>query len=241
MPNGGIIKVKTDNIIVDEAYVTKNINAKYGKYIRISIIDTGIGIPKENIDKVFEPFFSTKAKGKGTGLGLSMVYGVIKNHGGFIELQSKEGKGTKFDIFLPATTLKPEESQVVELEARGGKETILLVDDEEIIRNLAKDILEFKGYRIVLARDGFEAINIYKQANKNIDLVILDMIMPKLGGKETFRKLKEINPSIKCILSSGYTKETIAREILEEGVLGFVQKPYRVSELSSIVRTAIDS
>ena len=241
MPNGGVIKIKTENIIIDESFITKHLSAKYGKYIKISITDTGIGIPEENINKIFEPFFSTKAKDKGTGLGLSMVYGVVKNHNGFIDVRSKVNKGTQFDIYLPATTLQPEESQVIEIEARGGKETILLVDDEEIIRNLAKDILESKGYKIILAKDGLEAIEIFKTGKDKIDLVILDMIMPKLGGKETFRKLKEVHPPIKCILSSGYTKETIAREILKEGALGFVQKPFRINELASIVRTALDS
>jgi len=241
MPNGGIIKIKTENIIVDDSYIAKHIGAKYGKHIKISIIDNGVGIPEENFHKIFEPFFSTKGKDKGTGLGLSMVYGVVKNHNGFIDVQSKVNKGAQFDIYLPATTLQPEESQAIEIEARGGRENILLVDDEEIIRNLAKDILESKGYKIILAKDGLEAIEIFKKEKNKIDLVILDMIMPKLGGKETFRKLKEINPSLKCILSSGYTKETIARELLKEGARGFVQKPYRVNDLASIVRSALDS
>ena len=217
---------------------------KEGDYVRITLSDTGIGMTPEVRSHIFEPFFTTKEPGRGTGLGLSMVYGIIQNHGGYIELKSEPGQGTSFEILLPAArelTIKEVSPLSSGREVPRGSETILIVDDEELIRELGADILEDGGYKILLASNGEEAIQIYRKKRKKIALVILDMIMPGLGGKETFLKLKAINPKIKVLLSSGYSTNEGVGEILKEGVGGFIQKPYRDEELIGKVREILDS
>jgi two-component system cell cycle sensor histidine kinase/response regulator CckA len=216
---------------------------KEGSYIRLTISDTGTGLSPEVRDRIFEPFFTTKAKGQGTGLGLSMVYGIIQNHGGMIEVQSHTGIGSTFTVFLPAiasASLNGEKLPPVP-DIHQGQETILLVDDEEIIRELGIDILEDRGYRVFSASEGREAIRIYRERIREIDLVILDVMMPGIGGKETYRQLRAINPQVKVLLSSGYSTNREVGEILKQGVSGFVQKPYREEELAAKVREVLDA
>ncbi len=241
MPCGGKLLIETNVALLTADYAKAHMDAKPGPYVTVSVTDTGVGICKEHMKRIFEPFFTTKEKGKGTGLGLSMVYGVAKNHGGFVRVYSEPGIGTTFKVYLPASG-KTQTKEPAKTEApRGGNELILVVDDEEPIRDLAKDIFESNGYRVMLAEDGAQAVEIYLKHKDEIKLVILDMVMPKLGGRETFLKLKDLNPVVKALLSTGYSQNGKATEILNSGVRGFIQKPYHVNELLSKVRGILDA
>jgi CheY-like chemotaxis protein len=196
---------------------------------------------KETMTRIFEPFYTTKEEGKGSGLGLSMVYGVVKNHGGFINVYSELREGTTFKVYLPISG-KTEVKKTAHIkEVAGGNEFILVVDDEEPIRNLAREILQSYGYRVLLAEDGVKAVEICKERNGEINLVILDMVMPNMGGREAFLRIKEIAPRIRALLSTGYSKNEKAQEILDSGVMGFVQKPYQTGTLLSAVRQVLDA
>ena len=243
MPKGGTLKIASRNqrMIPDQA--SRQRGMKEGSYIRLAISDTGTGLSPEVRDRIFEPFFTTKAKGQGTGLGLSMVYGIIQNHGGMIEVQSQVGIGSTFTVLLPAmasAALNGEALPPVP-DIHQGRETILLVDDEEIIRELGIDILEDRGYQVFSASEGKEAVRIYRERIGEIDLIILDVMMPGIGGKETYRQLRAINPQVKVLLSSGYSTNGEVGEILKQGVSGFVQKPYREEELAAKVREVLDA
>jgi len=234
MPMGGDITVKTENVYIDEEFAKKYPELESGKFVKISIADTGIGIPDEVRKHIFEPFFTTKGLGKGTGLGLATVYGIIKNHNGHVFCESEPGRGSTFTIYLPVS-----EKEIQEVfhykDIIKGKEKILLVDDEESIRNIGQKQLENLGYKIILAADGKEAVKIYKEKKGEIDLILLDIIMPESGGKETYRELKKINPDIKVIVMSGYSQDEKANEIMNDGALGFIQKPFKIHELSKII------
>lgn len=234
MPNGGVLTFKTANVYLDEEYTDKFQELEPGNYVMISIKDSGIGMPRSIKDRIFEPFFTTKGAGRGTGLGLATVYGIIKNHNGHITCDSEPEKGTTFTIYLPATEkeiiIEENETNVIK-----GDETILLVDDEEYVRDVAKRQLQRLGYKAVTAGDGIEAIDIYKKKKKKIDLVLLDMVMPNLAGKETYRELKNINPDIKVVLISGFSQNDKATQTLKEGALAFIQKPFKLYELSKVL------
>jgi len=241
MPHGGKLIIETNMETVAQGYIGADIGNNPGPHVTLTITDTGTGMDKKTLQRIFEPFYTTKEEGKGTGLGLSMVYGVVKNHGGHVRVYSEPGEGSTFKIFLPADG-KPETREQATSEApRGGDELVLVVDDEESIRDLAKDILETHGYRVLLAEDGSQAVEIFEKHNGSIGLVILDMVMPKMGGHETFQRLKELNPKVKALLSTGYSQNGKAKEILDSGVMGFVQKPYQHTTLLSKVRTALDT
>jgi DNA-binding NtrC family response regulator len=170
-----------------------------------------------------------------------MVYGVVRNHGGHVRVQSRPGQGSQFQVYLPASGKAEAHQSKTPAAAQGGNELILVVDDEEVVRRLTKDALESYGYNVLLAKDGCEAIEVFKKYDANIGLVIIDMIMPKMGGRETFLKLKELNPRVKALLSTGYGRNGEAHEILSRGVLGFIQKPFHLDELLSQVRKALDA
>lgn len=241
MPVGGELTIGTELAILTDDYVRTHLGAKRGSYVVLSVTDTGIGMDKETMKKIFDPFFTTKEKGKGTGLGLAMVYGVIKNHGGSVRVYSEPGAGSTFKVYLPANGVPEAKERFATRRPRGGNELVLLVDDEEAIRSLARDTLESFGYRVLLAENGKEAIEIYRLYKDTIGLVILDMVMPTLGGRETFLKLKELNPNVRALLSTGYSQNGKAKEILDSGVMGFVQKPYQVEELLQKMRTVLDA
>ncbi|MFV2081161.1 MAG: PAS domain S-box protein [bacterium] len=241
MPEGGQLILETFVENLTSSFLLSHSEAKPGPYVSISVTDTGVGMDKETVSKIFDPFFTTKEVGKGTGLGLSMVYGVVKNHGGLVNVYSEPGQGTTFRIFIPIGAGIEKKEEKEKAQPYEGNEKILVVDDEEQIRALAKDILEGFGYSVVLAASGSEAVKFYRDNRENIDMVLLDMIMPKMSGKKTFAKLKEINPDIKTLLSSGFSQTGKAQEILSEGVRDFIQKPYQVSELMLKVRSVLDS
>ncbi len=244
MPSGGELAIATDTAVLDEAFCRAHPGASPGRHVLVSVSDTGVGIPRENLGRVFDPFFTTKEQGKGTGLGLSMVFGIVKSHGGYISVDSEVGKGTAFRIYLPAAA-----GDALQLEipyafpppapAGPGKGTILLVDDQEPVREVCSAMLRTLGYRVLTASDGREGLDCYRDAWREIDVVIVDMVMPVLGGPECFRGMKEVNPGVRAILATGYSLEGAVQEVMSEGVLGFIKKPFRMEQLSQAVSAAI--
>jgi signal transduction histidine kinase/ActR/RegA family two-component response regulator len=239
MLGGGDLFVQTENIVIDENYV-KPYHVETGRYVKISVTDNGVGMDEATKQRIFDPFFTTKEIGRGTGLGLASAYGIIKNHKGFINVYSEKGEGTTFNIYFPASEKEAVKEKEKDEELIRGTETVFLVDDEDIILDVAKDILKTLGYKVLLARGGVEALQVYKKNQDKIDMVILDMIMPDIGGGETYDKLKEINPGIKVLLSSGYSINGQATEILERGCNGFIQKPFYMIDLSQKLREILD-
>jgi PAS domain S-box-containing protein len=240
MPNGGQIYIQTSNVALDSTYA-KAYNVKPGEYAKISVTDTGIGMDKAVQNKIFEPFFTTKERGRGTGLGLASAYGIIKNHDGIINIYSEKGKGSTFTVYLPATDAEKIVAVKSDISPLRGTETVLLVDDEDIILNVAAELLEELGYRTCKARNGHEAIEIYLKQQDKIDVVILDMIMPGMSGGETYDKIRQINPEVKTLLASGYSLDGKASQILRSGCNGFIQKPFNLEELSCKLREVLDN
>ncbi|MBI5115636.1 response regulator [Candidatus Poribacteria bacterium] len=242
MPNGGKIFIESGTTVLGEDYVRTHPETKAGYYVTLSVTDTGIGMDKQTIKRIFDPFFTTKAVGKGTGLGLAMVYGIVKNHGGDIYVYSEPGHGSTFRIYLPSREMiEPARLEETENQPKGAANAlILIVDDEPGIRSVLKSMLESSSYRVLVAEDGETAVETYKTHREEINLVILDMIMPKMEGRETFLKLREIDPSVKAILSTGYSQNDKTEEILRDGVTGFIQKPFQLKELISKVESVLD-
>ena len=243
MPGGGDLSLNTRNV-THKDMEGKLYDPKPGNYVMLTIADTGAGMDEKTMKRIFEPFFTTKETGRGTGLGLSSAYGIIEGHGGYIDVDSSKGHGTTFTICLRASEKRVEKTVTKEKkvpeEVLKGTETVLVADDEEMILEVGEDMLRAMGYKVLLAKGGREAIEIYK-ANKNeIDVVILDMIMPDMAGGEVYDTMKEINPDIKVLLSTGYSIEGQAREILDRGCDGFIQKPFGVKELSGKIREILD-
>ncbi len=238
MPGGGNLYVQTENVIIDEDF-SKPHHVEPGKYVKISITDTGVGMDEATQQRIFDPFFTTKEMGRGTGLGLASSYGIIKNHGGFIDVYSVKGEGATFNIYLPASEKTVVKEKTFHKEIFRGTETVLLVDDEEIITRVGKEMLSTLGYNALIAKSGKEAIQTYKENQEQIDIVILDMILPEMGGGEIYDALKEINPDMKVILSSGYSIDGKATEIMERGCDGFLQKPFKIGELSRKLREVL--
>ena len=241
MPNGGILSLYAENIFIDENYARMNIDAKVGKYVVITVADTGTGIPREILDRIFEPFFTTKEMGKGTGLGLSTVVGIIKGHGGFINVYSEVGKGTKFKVYLPAAAKDPGNfpSEIHQELPTGNGELVLVVDDEEAIREITKNSLENYHYKVITACDGVEGIAIYAQHQKEISLVMVDMMMPSMDGPTTIRTLQKINSNVKIIAVSGLASNSQVADLNSRNVKTFLPKPYTSDELLKSLHTAI--
>jgi len=210
-------------------------------YIKISVTDTGVGMDSETQKRIFEPFFTTKGIGKGTGLGLASAYGIIRNHGGNVSVYSEKGHGSAFTIYLPASVAKAVETKPVENGLLTGDETILIVDDEPINIEAVKELLEMLGYNTMSAKSGMEAVELYRKHSQEIELIILDMIMPEMNAKETLVKLMEIDNNVRVLLASGYSIDGEAKTILELGCKEFIQKPFRVDELSRKIRDVLDS
>jgi PAS domain S-box-containing protein len=239
MPGGGAIYLETENIVLNEARVILS-GIEPGKYVKITITDTGTGMDAKTRERIFDPFFTTKAMGRGTGLGLATVYGIIRGHKGMINVYSEPGHGSTFTIYLPAS-----EKEVIHERADSGKivkgtETILVADDEQVILEVSTEMLTSLGYRIYAAGSGQEALAVFMEKRNEIDLVILDMIMPGISGGETFDRLRKISPEIKVLLSSGYSINGEAKTIMERGCNGFLQKPFHLEKLSSKIREMLD-
>jgi PAS domain S-box-containing protein len=238
MPAGGDIFLRTINIPHGDMK-GKLYNPKPGDYVLLTVTDTGIGMDPKTVQHIFEPFFTTKELGRGTGLGLASVYGIVKGHGGYVDVESEKGRGTTFKIYLPAS--KEEVYNTIELpdNISKGTGTILLVDDEEAVLEVGEKLLKVMGYHVLTAREGREAIDVYKKHRETVDLVLLDIIMPNMKGGEVFDCLKEINPDIKVLLSSGYSIDGEASKILERGGKGFIQKPFDMERLSETIKAIL--
>lgn len=238
MSDGGYLSIYANNKVIDEQYSLVNIDAKPGNYILITLEDTGIGIPSEIQERIFEPFFTTKAVGEGTGLGLSTALGIIKNHGGFVNMHSQENRGTQFQVYLPSLVnheSKPPCRAIIPLQGRG--ELILVVDDEAIIREITRSSLEEYNYRVLTAKDGVEAISIYAQHKQEISLVLLDMLMPQLDGTIAIRTLQKINPQVKIIAISGLISDRKLTEVQDMGVKAVLSKPCTAHDLLRTINT----
>ncbi|HOO57259.1 MAG TPA: PAS domain S-box protein [bacterium] len=242
MPDGGVLSIVVKEIVLDSEFMRRHHDMQPGRFCHIAISDTGKGMTKEMIDRAFEPFYTTKSTGKGTGLGLSVTLGIFQNHGGDIMIESSKGKGSTFNLFLPASKRTVEEKTMTKSpEGRNGSETILIIDDELSVLKLADRILARAGYKTIATGNGVEAVEIFLKRHDEIDLVVLDMIMPVMDGEDVFKALRRIDPGAKVILSSGYSDDGKAGDLLEMGVIGFVQKPYTIEKLCETVRKALDS
>ncbi|RCJ34752.1 hybrid sensor histidine kinase/response regulator [Nostoc minutum NIES-26] len=237
MPNGGKLKISLENLLIDENYAKMNLDATVGPYIVINVSDTGVGIRPEILERIFEPFFTTKELGKGTGLGLSTVLGIVKSHGGFINVYSEEGRGSQFKIYLPAQeateTIEETEPEL----PQGNGELILVVDDEAAIRDITKTSLENHNYKTITASDGIEAIALYAEHRDKISLVVTDMVMPSMDGITTIRTLQKINPNVKIIAVSGLATNDKVNAAYEIGIKAFLSKPYTTNQLLQTINT----
>ncbi len=240
MPTGGDIFLETENVTLKEDGWDKPYALQQGQYVKIVVTDSGIGMDKETLERIFEPFYTTKEVSRGTGLGLASAYGIIKNHSGMIEVTSEKGHGTTFTIYLPKSDKDYLEEKPAVEKAIKGRETILLVDDEQMVADVGQKMLQKLGYRVILADSGRKAIRKFEKLHSRIDLVILDMIMPEMGGSETFDQLKAIAPDIKVLLSSGYSLDGQASQIMKRGCNGFIQKPFNLKHFSQKVREILD-
>lgn len=232
MPEGGDLFIKTTQ--VDEVVIRNvSFDPKAGVYVLLSITDTGTGMDEETRDRIFDPFFTTKEMGRGTGLGLASVYGIVKGHNGYIDVASTKGQGTTFKIYLPASHKLAFEDAAKEYELNGsGQGQVLLVDDEAMIMDIGSQLLERLGYTVIKANSGKQALTVIEQDPHNIDVVILDMIMPEMSGGETFDRIRDLAPNMRVLLSSGYALDGQASKIMDRGCNGFIQKPFSLKELS---------
>jgi len=235
---GGVITIETSSATLEQDFITQNsADIDPGDYVEISVADTGVGMSEEVKEHLYEPFYTTK--GKGTGLGLAAVYGTVKEHNGAILVTSKLKHGTHFRLYLPLCKMSASEIQADNIRTVHGSGCILLVDDELIIRETASEMLRTIGYEVLLAEDGAEALEIYRREGHRIQLVILDVVMPSLNGPDTFFALRSMNPEIKVILSSGYGFDTGAKELVSQGLFGFIQKPFRRNELHKVIQDSL--
>ncbi|HNT44915.1 MAG TPA: response regulator, partial [Syntrophorhabdaceae bacterium] len=240
MPAGGVLSLGTRNTVIASAEADVH-SVTPGRYVCTSITDSGVGMDVKTRERIFEPFFTTKELGRGTGLGLAMVYGIVRNHNGYIDVESEPGKGSTFRFHLPASErdvarIRPETAETVK-----GVGTVLLVDDEPAVLTVSKAMIESLGYTVHAVGNGEKAIALYREGKDSIDLIVLDMIMPGLSGGETFNRLREMDPGARVILSSGYSLNEQARGIMEKGCRGFVQKPFTIADISRKLREVLET
>ncbi len=246
MPSGGIITIKTENRDVTKDVSNHIPYARPGKYVAMSITDTGIGMDAETVKHIFDPFFTTKGIGKGTGLGLAVVYGIVSRHKGWITVDSAPGKGSTFTVLLPVSkggaSLETEkEDSLFPTNSKGRMERILVIEDDEPVRNLIASVLRKSGYVVFEAVTGRQALDIFEKENGELDLVFSDFILPDMSGLDLFKELKLKKPDIKVVLGSGYTDDRIDLKSLREKGIPFIQKPYKIKELVKQVRELLDS
>ncbi len=242
MPDGGKLMVETSNVVLDEAFIWLHPGASAGSHVLLIVTDTGCGMDKEIVDHVFDPFFTTKEVGKGTGMGLASAYGIVKSHGGYIQCYSEPGLGTTFRVYLPTVelddiaTVQPQPETL----PRGGSETILVVDDDPQIRELTQEALKMLGYSVRMTVNGEQALEIYQEQDSPIDLVLLDLNMPGMGGHKCLQKLLRLDPQIKVVIASGYAANGQGKDTLASGAKGFIGKPYQLKELATMVREVLN-
>jgi CheY-like chemotaxis protein len=243
MPDGGKLIIETTNVTLDEDYCSTHMGVMPGKYVMLSISDTGHGMNELTRARIFEPFFTTKDRdtAKGTGLGLAVVHGIVEQHGGHRVCESEPDKGSAFRIYFPAVhrVATPKDTVVNSL-SHGRGETLLLVDDEQFVRDLGTRILTKAGYKVITASNGKEALEIHGQARGEIKLVILDLLMPEMGGQECLRELHRTDPELKVVVASGFSSDTSVDESIELGARAFVSKPFKIEELLHQVRRILD-
>lgn len=237
--NSGRLTIYTRNVPFNELPIFEETFPRAEEYIEVKVEDTGCGIPDDKLSRIFEPFFTTKEKG--SGLGLAMVYGIVQNHDGAIKVDSTVGEGTTFTLYLPTSTYQePAQKPPAPItQVRQGKGTILVIDDEEIVRNIAAKMLTRIGYEVITIADGHEAVDFYSKNQEKVDLVIVDMMMPRMDGRECFSALRQINPNVRAILSTGYSHNQAVQEVIDEGLLGYIGKPFDLQEIATAVENAI--
>jgi CheY-like chemotaxis protein len=235
------ICLRTTNVELSAAQASRHINAKPGKHVRITVTDTGKGMSGEVMKRLFEPFFTTKGEKSGTGLGLAVVYGIVQHHDGFIDVRSTEGEGSTFEVFLPVSKEMRSEKTTDSIEGSltAGKGTMLVVEDEPQVRKMIRLTLEKSGYTVVSAANGIEAVSKFRTHQNDIDLVILDMVMPEMGGQQCFHELKGMNPDVKIVIMTGYTADGSADDFVRDGALQIIEKPFELREFTKIVQRAI--
>jgi signal transduction histidine kinase/CheY-like chemotaxis protein len=242
MPDGGELTIETENATLDKEYCGMHLGVKPGDYVLMSVSDTGHGIGKETLNHIFEPFFTTKGIGQGTGLGLAVVFGIVEQHGGHITCYSELGQGTTFRIYLPVIQNETKAETPTDMPVLPrGTETILLVDDEEMITDVGKRILERSGYSVLTAADGKKALKLYRKEREKISLVILDLLMPEMGGNECLQALRKIDPQVKVLVASGFAAEGRTKDAIETGAKGSVRKPYDMRQFLQAVREVLDA
>ncbi|MCF6249053.1 MAG: response regulator, partial [Desulfobacula sp.] len=244
MPDGGKIIIKSENMELDDAQANELGLQEKGFYVKISVTDTGVGINDEIMDRIFDPFFTTKERGQGTGLGLATAYGIIKSHKGMFKVESQLDQGSSFTFVLPASQKTVQEAIKASREQEkivSGKGNILLVDDEKGVIEVCSEMLESLGYKVKAVSNGFEALKTIRLKDQKIDLVILDMVMPGMNGQETFEKIRGIDPEMKVLLSSGYSKEAHLEQMMDQGCNGFILKPFDVAKLSAKISRVFKS
>ena len=239
MPGGGELTLRSYNL-THEDMMSHPYIPKKGTYVCLEVADTGTGMERETQQRIFDPFFTTKTMGKGTGLGLASVYGIIKGHGGYIDVASEPGQGATFSIYLPASEKHADIQAEPDSKIETSIKTILMVDDDEIILKMSSKILEKLGYRVLRASSGKKALEVYEAEKGGIDLVILDMVMPGMGGGDTFDRIRAIEPHAKVLFLSGYSLDDEASEILKRGCEGLIEKPFKVKELSRRIKEILE-
>ena len=242
MPQGGNLTIETASVELDQDYADRHVGVLPGQFAMLAVSDTGTGMDEATQAKIFDPFFTTKEKGKGTGLGLSTVYGIIKQSGGSIWVYSELGHGTTFKVYLPQMATEPPRAEAIAAQPEPrGVETILLVEDEDVVRGLAKQILEQSGYKVMAAARGEEAIRLCLQSADPIHLVLTDVVMPETSGKEVADRLRELLPGLRVLFMSGYTDEAIVHHGVLDSNIEFIQKPFTPTALIRKVREVLDS
>ena len=244
MPKGGKLFIGTTTVVIDQNYASRHPESRTGTFVCLTVTDTGCGMDSKTMERIFEPFFTTKEVGKGTGLGLATVYGIVKQHRGWLDVSSEVGMGTTFKTYLPAIAAAEEvilATSSTPARVEGGKETILLVEDEPVVRELVREILQTYQYRVIEAGSGVEALRIWDEHNGQFDLLLTDIVMPEgLNGRELAEQLRRRKPRLKVIFSSGYSAESSGKE-LRDGDTSFLAKPYRPQELAQLVRRRLDT
>jgi len=240
MPDGGRLSIETRNVDLDDDYCTRHEWAKPGRYVRLSITDSGCGMDRETKSKIFEPFFTTKEQGRGTGLGLATVYGIVRQHEGLIHVSSAIGNGSKFSVYLPVTESTEEILPLTQGPVPGGHETILLAEDDEPLRFLAEKILTLAGYRILAAVDGEDALRLYRDHEQEIDLLLMDVVMPRKGGCVVYDEIRAVRPDIPCIFMSGYSENAMRIDFVLDQGFKLIQKPFNSADLLRLLRKELD-
>ena len=242
MPEGGSLIIETANVYLDQDYCRTHIDASPGSHAMLSITDTGIGMDARTREHIFEPFFTTRETGKGTGLGLAMVYGIVKNHNGHIDCRSEPGRGTTFTVYFPAAKGLETRTDAPAAPSRikGGSESILVVDDDQDVRRLGCEILERFGYRVHEADNGESGLRRHRELAGRVDLILLDLNMPGMGGKRCLEKIRKVDPTIPVLIASGYSPDGETQADLDKLAQGFVPKPYEIRVLLTTVRNTLD-